>query len=106
MFEYPPIWLNVCIEFDTIRNNLYGWGYDYASGTIGHYYGNLICYATTSYSDNWGVGDVSYPYNGNNIYPFGKRINNEYYWYSTISAKNQYNYKDYIYYWICLEYNQ
>ena len=107
MFEYTPIWLNICVENDNIHNFVNAWGYIGSSNSSSYNVtGNLIYCATTSYNDNWGIGKVNIPYSGPNIYPFGKRVGNNYYWYNTINANYQYNIEKYKYYWICLEYNQ
>ena len=86
MFEYPPIWLNICVLGGKKNNFVNAWGYNYSS-SFGLYdrTGNLIYYAQTNYNDNWGIGKVNVPYSGSNTYPFGKKINNTYYWYSSIS---------------------
>lgn len=106
MFEYTPIWLNICMK-DTGNNydvNPWGRVAENINSPQANQYGNLIYYATTSYSKKWGIGLVDY--RTSTIYPMGRRVNNTYYWYSTLSENSQYNNKDWTYYWICLEYNQ
>ena len=108
MFEYTPIWLCICGCDSGNNGNHYTvnpWGrvQENPNSSEAFQYGNLIYYATASYSKKWGIGKVSYA--STTTYPMGKRVANKYYWYST-SDLNQYNYKDYKYYWICLEYNQ
>ena len=107
MFEYPPIWLSICVTETQYSTFVNAWGYNY-SNSFGLYdrTGNLVCYAQAKYSDKWGIGKVNVPYSGDNTYPFGKKINNTYYWYSSISESAQFNDTNYTYYWICLEYNQ
>ena len=106
MFEYTPIWLNICGRYDGVNYTVNPWGRvnENPNSAEASQYGNLIYYATNSYSKKWGIGKVGYSSVTN--YPLGKRVGNKYYWYCTTNDYDQYNLKDYTYYWICLEYNQ
>lgn len=105
MFEYTPIWLNICGTYSGNSYTVNPWGRvaENYNSPVASQYGNLIYYATTSYSEKWGIGNIIY--SSPSVYPLGKRKNNKYYWYA-LNESSQYNEKDYKYYWICLGYKE
>lgn len=96
MFDFEPLYLN-------ISSNASDWGQTNSNDGVNtsySVYSRGIIYALDSFSEKWNVGYFYYKDGKRN---YGKLNGKTYSWYSERGGTYQFNQKDSVYYWFCLE---